>query len=93
MSSVECEGGGVVELIIGAFFLVRGELFRNLKGFDERFFVYFEELDFSLRTKRLGYSSCLLTEASAYHKKRGVFRLHKGNALILFFTKPLAVWG
>jgi len=71
MSSVECEGGGVVELIIGAFFLVRGELFRNLKGFDERFFVYFEEVDFSLRAKRLGYSSYLLTEASAYHKGGG----------------------
>lgn len=71
MSSVECEGGGVVDQIIGAFFLVRGELFRNLKGFDERFFVYFEEVDFSLRAKRLGYSSYLLTKASAYHKGGG----------------------
>lgn len=71
MSSVECEGGGVVDQIIGAFFVVRGELFRNLKGFDERFFVYFEEVDFSLRAKRFGYSSYLLTEASAYHKSGG----------------------
>ena len=38
-----------VDLVIGAFFLVRRDLFSELGGFDERFFVYFEEVDFTLR--------------------------------------------
>lgn len=71
MAGIECENGGVVDQVIGAFFLVRGELFRKLNGFDERFFVYFEEVDFSLRAKRLGYSSYLLTGAAAFHKGGG----------------------
>jgi len=71
MSGIECENGGVVDQVIGAFFLVRGELFRKLNGFDERFFVYFEEVDFSLRARRLGYSSYLLTGATAFHKGGG----------------------
>ena len=71
MTSAECERSGVVDQVIGAFFLVRRDLFRHLKGFDERFFVYYEEVDFSLRAKKLGYSSYLLTESSAYHKGGG----------------------
>lgn len=71
MTGIECENGGLVDQVIGAFFLVRGELFRKLNGFDERFFVYFEEVDFSLRARRLGYSSYLLTGATAFHKGGG----------------------
>lgn len=61
----------VVDHVIGAFFLVRRELFEKLKGFDERFFVYLEDLDFSYRAKQLGYSSYYLTSAQAYHKGGG----------------------
>jgi hypothetical protein len=71
MSGIECKNGGVVDQVIGAFFLVRAELFNKLNGFDECFFVYFEEVDFSLRAKRLGYSSYLLTGATAFHKGGG----------------------
>lgn len=71
MSGIECVNSGVVDQVIGAFFLVRGELFKKLDGFDEQFFVYFEEVDLSLRAKNLGYSSYLLTEAAAFHKGGG----------------------
>ncbi len=36
-----------VDQVMGAFFLVRRALFETLGGFDERFFVYFEEADLS----------------------------------------------
>jgi N-acetylglucosaminyl-diphospho-decaprenol L-rhamnosyltransferase len=62
---------GVVEQIIGAFFLVRRAVFEALGGFDERFFVYFEEVDFSLRCRQLGYASYYLAEATAYHHGGG----------------------
>ncbi len=60
-----------VDQVIGAFFMVRGRLFHQLNGFDERFFVYQEEVDFSLRAHRLGWRSHYLAEAKAYHKGGG----------------------
>ena len=56
-----------VDQVIGAFFMVRRSVFDILGGFDERFFVYFEELDFSLRARQLGLRTVYLAEASAYH--------------------------
>lgn len=61
----------VVEQVIGAYFLVRRYLFRRLNGFDPIYFVYYEEVDFSLRVKELGYYSFYLTSASAYHRGGG----------------------
>jgi GT2 family glycosyltransferase len=56
-----------VDHVIGAFFLVRRELFKSLNGFDERFFVYLEDLDFSYRAKQAGWRSIYLAEAQAFH--------------------------
>jgi N-acetylglucosaminyl-diphospho-decaprenol L-rhamnosyltransferase len=56
-----------VDQIIGAFFLVRRAVFRALDGFDERFFLYFEEVDFSLRAKALGFDSFYLADVAAVH--------------------------
>ncbi len=59
-----------VDQVIGAFFLVRRDLFNRLKGFDERFFVYFEEVDLSIRANREGYSSYYLSDVTALHVGR-----------------------
>jgi len=71
MSSYELVHSRLVDQIIGAFFLVRRNVFIEFGGFDERYFVYFEEVDFSMRAKMKGYSSYYLAEASAYHKGGG----------------------
>jgi len=60
-----------VDQVMGAFFMVRRCLFERLNGFDERFFIYYEDLDFSLRAKKLGYSSWFLADAAAYHRGCG----------------------
>jgi GT2 family glycosyltransferase len=60
-----------VAQVIGAFFLVRTSLFRSLAGFDERFFLYFEEVDFSLRANRAGWTSRYLIGARAFHRGEG----------------------
>jgi GT2 family glycosyltransferase len=61
----------VVDQVIGAFFLIRRFVFDLCKGFDEQFFVYFEEVDLALRAKNLGYSSYFLANATAFHKGGG----------------------
>ena len=67
MASAECASTRDVDQIIGAFFLVRRRLFQELGGFDERFFVYYEEVDFSLRARRHGCRSVLIADVEARH--------------------------
>lgn len=62
---------GPVDQVIGAFFMIRSDLFRSLGGFDERFFVYFEEVDLALRARQAGWRSFYLAHANAYHKGGG----------------------
>jgi GT2 family glycosyltransferase len=56
-----------VDQIIGAFFLVRGDVFRRLGGFDERFFMYSEEIDLSYRAAQQGLRSYLLADVTVTH--------------------------
>lgn len=60
-----------VDQVMGAFFLIRRQLFETMGGFDERFFVYFEEVDFSYRANNAGWKSVYLTDTRAYHKGGG----------------------
>jgi len=60
-----------VDQVIGAFFLVRRSVFEELQGFDERFFVYFEEVDFSRRAQQKGWQSFYLADTQAFHAGGG----------------------
>lgn len=74
----------VVDQPIGAYFLVRRALFEELGGFDERFFVYFEEVDLALRAKQAGWDAYYFADAVAYHKGGGASeRVRAGR---LFYT-------
>src|SRR6266542_2147309 len=60
-----------VDQVMGAFFLIRRSVFEALGGFDERFFVYFEEVDLSLRARSLGWRTFYLSSVQAYHHGSG----------------------
>ncbi|HEU0045930.1 glycosyltransferase family 2 protein [Sphingomonas sp.] len=60
-----------VDHVIGAFYLIRTELFRSLGGFDERFFVYLEDVDLSARVQDAGWRVHYLAEARAFHRGGG----------------------
>lgn len=60
-----------VDHVIGAFYLIRRDLFEQLCGFDPRFFVYLEDLDLSLRVHQSGYRVHYLAEAVGFHKGGG----------------------
>lgn len=63
----EMTRSGPVDQVIGAFFLIRRVLFEDLGGFDERYFLYFEETDLALRVRRRGMRSYYLHEARVHH--------------------------
>lgn len=60
-----------VDQVIGAYFVIRRALFERIGGFDERYFVYFEEVDLSYRARQAGYASVYLTGATASHRGGG----------------------
>lgn len=79
-----------VPQVIGAFFLVRGTLFRQLGGFDERFFVYFEEVDLAYRAWQAGWASLYLAEARAFHRGGGTSDQVKAHRLFYSLRSRLA---
>lgn len=44
-----------VESVVGACMIIKKELFEKLGGFDEKYFLYFEDLDLCKKLRKLGY--------------------------------------
>ena len=56
-----------VSLLSGAAFVAPTEAMRRLGGFDEVYFMYFEDTDLSLRARLLGYSLFCQADAEIVH--------------------------
>ncbi len=89
-----------VDQVIGAFFFTRRAVFEALGGFDERFYVYFEEVDFSLRAKGAGWQTIYLADARAYHRGGGTSEQVKARRLfyslrsrMLYAAKHFSTFG
>lgn len=57
-----------VDTIPGAALLISKELFNRIKGFDEKFFLYFEENDISRRVKNLGFQLYIDPKSKIIHQ-------------------------
>ena len=60
-----------VEVLSGAFMMIKRTVFEKVKGFDETFFMYGEDIDLSLRISQLGYKNYYLGKISITHLKGG----------------------
>ena len=74
-----------VDQVMGAFFFVRRNVFEALGGFDERFFVYYEDMDFAVRASELGWSSVFLSTVQAFHRGQGT--TDTATARRMFFSR------
>jgi len=84
----------------GMCMLVRRDLFLSLGGFDERFFMYCEDMDLCKRIREAGYRLRYLAEQSAVHNwgksteqvpERMLCESYKSR--ILYFDKHFPGWG
>jgi len=58
-----------VEVLPGALMFLKRSLYEDLKGFDENFFMYGEDIDLSYRAKQLGYKNYYLGTSTVIHFK------------------------
>ncbi len=84
--------------VTGAFYLVRRVVFEELKGFDERFFMYFEDLDFAYRAKQASWKSYYLADTQAVHLGGGASNQIKAkrifyviNSRVLYVAKHYGI--
>jgi len=88
-----------VDWVTGASLMIKKDLFKKIGGFDERFFMYAEEVDLCFRAKQKGAKVFYTPKAEIIHlkgasSKRGfetaVLGEYKG--LKYFFKKHKPVW-
>lgn len=72
MSEYDYEKPGEVDQVMGAFMFIRRSVIGKLTTFmDERFFVYYDDLDFSKRVSLSGEVSFYNPDITIYHKGNG----------------------
>ena len=78
----------------GCFMLVRSKIFQEIGGFDERFFLYFEDFDLTRRIAKLAKTMYCPMVTIVHEHARGA---HKSNRLFLIMIisalKYFNKWG
>ncbi len=86
-----------VDWVSGACFMISRKLFDRLKGFDEHFFMYMEDMELCFRAKHFGFPTYFLPDIKIIHKSLGsstrefaVRNIDKG--ILYFYKKHKAYW-
>jgi GT2 family glycosyltransferase len=56
--------------VAGTAWMVRASIFEEVGFLDDRYFIYFEDTDFSLRIQRKGYRTAVAADAQIWHRSR-----------------------
>ncbi|WP_445634874.1 N-acetylglucosaminyl-diphospho-decaprenol L-rhamnosyltransferase [Nostoc sp. DSM 114161] len=75
-----------VDIVVGAAFFIRSSLFQELNGFDENFFMYFEESDLCQRAQYQGYKIIYTPDVSLIHLK-GYSIQKSANAMAIEYRR------
>lgn len=90
---IASKDSGEVEILVGAFMLMKRSLYNELRGFDEDFFMYGEDIDISFRSKKMGFNNWYVGGVSVLHfkgestMKNRVYRKRFFGAMKLFYKK------
>jgi GT2 family glycosyltransferase len=78
-----------VDQVMGAFLLMRRELFERLQGFDERYFVYYEDVDLCASVRRGGRDVVHYADAQAWHHGGGTTEQVKDRRLFYMMRSQI----
>src|SRR5258706_3849031 len=73
-----------VEWISGCAMLIRRRVLEQIGLFDERFFIYWEEIDLCLRARQAGWQLIHAPQAKLWH--RGVKRDYRPSPAVTYYT-------
>ena len=69
-----------VDWFAGSFIAIKANVFKAIKGFDEAYFMYCEDLDLCLRARKHGFNAYYLPDIKAIHftqhQNRNIFNRH-----------------
>lgn len=88
-----------VDIVVGAALFIRADLFHSLGGFDENFFVYFEDADLCKRVQEQGYKVIYTPHVSLIHirghsmkKNANPMAVEYRRSQIYYYKKHCAIW-
>jgi hypothetical protein len=81
-----------VEVLSGAFMLIRASVIKEIGGFDENFFMYCEDVDLCLRISQAGYKLMYLPFAEITHLKGQSGLNSKNRFVIKHFHKSMLIF-
>ena len=68
--SIQSKDPYATQYVSGCAMLVKKEVFRKIGLFDERFFLYYEDADFSVRAKRNNFNLLIFPGAAVTHREQ-----------------------
>ncbi|WP_040281097.1 glycosyltransferase family 2 protein [Psychroserpens damuponensis] len=60
---------GLAPVFVGAFMLLKTSVYKQVKGFDEDYFMYGEDIDLSYKVRQAGYNNMYVGATTAIHYK------------------------
>lgn len=87
VADVQSPPSGTEAWISGACMAFTLELFEKVGGYDESYFLYWEDVDFSVRATHLGARLRVLPDAVAVHDEGGTQEVRKGRAKSLLYYR------
>ena len=85
-----------VDWVLGAFMLTRRKLVDQLKGFDEDYFLYGEDLDLCYRIRKAGWRVTFFSDAAVFHAGNPIWDQARKDlvydALLKFYGKHFPKW-
>lgn len=80
-----------IDYVVGCVLLVHREVFERIGLFDETYFMYYEDLDFSIRARRAGYHLLVVPSALAWHRIGASLNDAEGRRAYLQ-TRQKTIW-
>ncbi len=78
-----------VDVVMGACLMARREVFEQIGGLDERFFMYSEEVDWCYRARQAGWRIYYVPQAEATHLWGGTSRVLPVQTLVQLYHSRL----
>lgn len=95
-SDVQATQNGKVSVLVGAFMVLKKSIYQEVGGFDERYFMYGEDIDLSYTITQAGYDNYYFGECPIIHfkgestVKDKKYRQRFYGAMSLFYDKHLS---